>query len=75
MRFNASTRAALAVTSGLLLALSFPKFDLGFAAWIAFVPLLYAIEGEAPRQVFRLFVAPGLRLLHRLDLLGGHHAA
>jgi apolipoprotein N-acyltransferase len=52
MSANASTRAALAVASGLLVALSFPKFDLAFAAWIAFVPLLYAIEGETPRRVF-----------------------
>ena len=49
---NASTRAALAVASGLLLALSFPKFDLGFAAWIAFIPLLYAIEGQTSRRLF-----------------------
>jgi len=52
MAANASTRAALAVSSGLLLALSFPKFDLGFAAWVAFVPLLYAVEDGTPRQVF-----------------------
>jgi apolipoprotein N-acyltransferase len=52
MRDNFSTRAALAVSSGLLLALSFPKFDFSFAAWIAFVPLLYAIEDATPRQVF-----------------------
>jgi apolipoprotein N-acyltransferase len=49
---NLSTRAALAVASGLMLALSFPKFSLDFAAWIAFVPLLYAIEGETPGRVF-----------------------
>ncbi|HUN58372.1 MAG TPA: apolipoprotein N-acyltransferase [Candidatus Binataceae bacterium] len=49
---NASTRTALAVASGLMLALSFPKFDLGFAAWIAFVPLLHAIEGQSTRRVF-----------------------
>jgi apolipoprotein N-acyltransferase len=49
---NVSTRVALAVASGLMLALSFPKFDFGFAAWVAFVPLLHAIEDESPRRVF-----------------------
>ncbi len=49
---NVSTRAALAVASGLALALAFPKFDFNFAAWVALVPLLYAIEGETHRKVF-----------------------
>ncbi|HEX4209751.1 MAG TPA: apolipoprotein N-acyltransferase [Candidatus Binataceae bacterium] len=60
MLSNASTRAALAVASGLLLALSFPKFDLSFAAWIAFVPLLHAIEGATPRRVFAYAWIQGL---------------
>jgi len=47
-----ATRAALAVISGLALAAAFPKVDLSLLAWVAFVPLLYAIEGEAPRRVF-----------------------
>jgi apolipoprotein N-acyltransferase len=51
MTSNTSTRAALAVASGLALALAFPKFDLNLLAWIAFVPLLYAVEGEPPRRV------------------------
>ncbi len=49
---NVSTRAALAVASGLALALAFPNFDLNLAAWVAFVPLLYAIDGESLREVF-----------------------
>lgn len=49
---NVSTRAALAVASGLALALAFPNFDVNFAAWVAFVPLLYAIDGESHRNVF-----------------------
>jgi apolipoprotein N-acyltransferase len=52
MTVNVSTRAALAVASGLALALAFPNFDFNFAAWLAFVPLLYAIDGEAHRKVF-----------------------
>jgi len=47
-----ATRAALAVISGLALAAAFPKVDLSLLAWVAFVPLLYAVEGEAPRRVF-----------------------
>ena len=48
-----ATRAALAViASGLALALAFPKFDLSLLAWVAFVPLLYAVEGEPPQRVF-----------------------
>jgi len=50
---NVSTRAALAVASGLALALAFPNFDLNLAAWIAFVPLFYAIDGEPLWNVFR----------------------
>jgi apolipoprotein N-acyltransferase len=49
---SVSTRAALAVASGLALALAFPNFDFNFAAWVAFVPLLYAIDGEGHRRVF-----------------------
>ncbi len=46
------TRAALAVASGLAVGLAFPKFDYGLLAWVAFVPLFYAIEGESLRRVF-----------------------
>ncbi len=49
---NLSTRAALAVASGLALALAFPKFDVNFIAWVAFVPLLLAVDGESHRNVF-----------------------
>lgn len=36
-----------AVFSGILLFLSFPKFGLGFIAWIAFVPLFMALRDAA----------------------------
>ena len=52
MPVNRSSRAALAVASGLALAMAFPKFDFNLLAWIAFVPLLYAIEGATPGRVF-----------------------
>src|SRR5579864_625814 len=42
----------LAAFSGLLLAAAFPKLDLNLMVWVAFVPLLYAIEDEPPAQVF-----------------------
>jgi apolipoprotein N-acyltransferase len=46
-------RAALAATSGLALAAAFPKLDLNLLAWVAFVPLLYAVEGERPWMAFQ----------------------
>src|SRR5260370_38115324 len=46
------TRAALIAASGLAVGLAFPKFDYGRLAWVAFVPLFYAIEGEGLRRVF-----------------------
>ena len=47
-----ATRAALAVASGLALGLAFPKFDYNLLAWVALVPLFYAIEGESLGRVF-----------------------
>jgi apolipoprotein N-acyltransferase len=38
-------RVFFASLSGILLFLSFPKFGLGFIAWIAFVPLFIALHG------------------------------
>jgi apolipoprotein N-acyltransferase len=46
---------ALAAASGVLLALSFPKFGHGLVAWIALVPLLVALASAAGRaHGFRL---------------------
>ena len=39
---------ALAVLSGVLLALTFPRFNLEFLAWGALIPLLFAIHGASP---------------------------
>ncbi len=52
MSWTNPTRAALVVASGLAVGLAFPKFDYGLLAWVAFVPLFYAIEGESLRRVF-----------------------
>jgi apolipoprotein N-acyltransferase len=49
---NTITRAAMVGSSGLALAAAFPKFNINLLAWVAFVPLFYAIEGEPLRQVF-----------------------
>jgi len=40
--------------SGILLILSFPKFDFEFLAWLALVPLFYSIEGKGLFHAFSL---------------------
>ncbi len=45
-------RFALCAASGLALGMAFPKFDFSALAWVAFVPLFYAIEGEPLGRVF-----------------------
>jgi apolipoprotein N-acyltransferase len=47
-------REGLAVLSGVLLALSFPKFGHGVVAWVALAPLLVALAGAGAFQAFRL---------------------
>jgi apolipoprotein N-acyltransferase len=49
---NTTTRLALCVISGVALGVAFPKLDLNLLAWIAFVPLLQAIEGERMGRMF-----------------------
>src|SRR4030043_146222 len=50
----------LSLLSGVLLIFSFPNFDLEFLAWVAFVPLLYAIHGKTSLQAFTLGFLTGL---------------
>ena len=45
---------ASAVLSGLLLALSFPKPGFSILAWLAFLPLFYAVRGQSPINSFKL---------------------
>src|ERR1044071_2494437 len=53
-------REGLAALSGLLLALSFPKFGHGAVAWVALTPLLVALaEAPSPRHGFRLGYVTG----------------
>lgn len=50
----------LAVLTGLLLTASFPQMDWGFVAWIAFVPLFFAIKDKGPSTGFMLGLVAGL---------------
>ena len=50
----------LAALSGLLLSGSMPGPDLGALAWVALVPLLWALHGRSPREAFRLGGLAGL---------------
>jgi apolipoprotein N-acyltransferase len=49
-----------AIISGLLLAFSFPKFNLEFLAWFAFVPLLFSIYKGNTRRAMKLGFVTGL---------------
>lgn len=51
---------ASACLSGVLLALSFPKPDLSILAWLAFLPLLYAVRDKSPKSSFKLGFLSGL---------------
>lgn len=55
IRFRFDRAEWLAVASGVLLALSFPKFGHGAVAWVALAPLMIALGGAKSR-------AHGLRL-------------
>ncbi|HEY5619943.1 MAG TPA: apolipoprotein N-acyltransferase [Vicinamibacterales bacterium] len=46
----------LALLSGVLLALSFPKFGYPAFAWIALVPLLIALSGRSRQSTLRAFM-------------------
>src|SRR5215470_7628667 len=57
---NKWKQPGLAVVSGLALAAAFPKIDLNLFAWVAFVPLFYAIERQSMRRVFGYAWVQGL---------------
>ncbi|MBN2198813.1 MAG: apolipoprotein N-acyltransferase [Candidatus Aminicenantes bacterium] len=50
----------LALLSGLLAALAFPKFNLSFLAWIALIPLLHVVSKSRPGRAFALSLSAGL---------------
>ena len=49
---HTKARLALAASSGIALAIAFPKVDLNLMAWVAFIPLLYALKDLPLRSVF-----------------------
>jgi apolipoprotein N-acyltransferase len=53
-------RWLLPVASGVLLALAFPPFNIAECAWVALVPLLFAIEKCSGRAAFRSGYVAGL---------------
>ena len=50
----------LAVSSGAMIALSFPNPALSFLAWIALIPMLIAMEESSPRVAFRIGMTCGI---------------
>lgn len=51
---------SIAPLSGLLLAFSMPGPNLGLLAWIALIPLFWALDGQAPKQAFKIGFLSGL---------------
>ena len=49
-----------AIVSGVLLALAFCSFNLGFLAWFGFVPVFLALKDKTLRQAFLLFLVTGI---------------
>jgi apolipoprotein N-acyltransferase len=60
MRLKAFSIPASAMLSGLLLFLSFPKFGNGMLAWVALIPLFYALRNAKPREGFKIGFLTGL---------------
>ena len=50
----------MAVLSGLLLFLSFPKYGSGILAWFALIPLLHALQKSKPAEGFKIGFIAGL---------------
>ncbi len=69
----------LAIISGILLVVSFAPFGMGIVAWIALVPLFFAIDGETPRGAFLkgwtsggvFFLGTVYWVVHSMYLYGG----
>ncbi len=50
----------LALASGLLTALAFPKHNVSFLAWVALIPLLFVVTRSRPWRAFRMGLVAGL---------------
>jgi apolipoprotein N-acyltransferase len=57
---KAFSSLTMALLSGLLLFLSFPKFGNGILAWVALLPLLHALNNAEPREGFKIGFVTGL---------------
>ena len=60
MHWKPFSRSAMALLSGLLLFLSFPKFGNGILAWVALVPLFHALRDAKPWEGFKIGFLTGL---------------
>jgi len=47
------------IASALFLIFAFPNFNLGFLAFIGFIPLFFAIESKSPKKTFLIFYIAG----------------
>lgn len=65
---NATLSLWASILSGSLLVLAFPRYDLGWAAWVALVPLLLALEGKGWRSGLLLSQLCGI--LFNLGIFG-----
>jgi apolipoprotein N-acyltransferase len=54
------THLLLAVASGTMTALAFPKFNLSFLCWISLIPLFYALQDKSAKQSFFLGFLGGI---------------
>ena len=52
-------RYLLSALSACLLVLSFPDFNLGLFAWVALIPLFFALDGEKPQAAFLIAYLAG----------------
>ncbi|CAN2040128.1 Apolipoprotein N-acyltransferase [Candidatus Magnetomoraceae bacterium gMMP-15] len=59
--------AGMAVLTGLLMTVSFPKAEISYAAWFAIMPLLFALRNLSIKSSFKLGFIAGL--VHYLTLL------
>jgi len=57
---KAFSSPAMALLSGLLLFLSFPKFGNGILAWVALLPLFHALRDAKPKEGFKIGFLTGL---------------
>jgi apolipoprotein N-acyltransferase len=57
---KAFSSPAMALLSGLLLFLSFPKFGNGIVAWVALLPLFHALRDAKPKEGFKIGFLAGL---------------